>query len=610
MTDAITHRGPDAEGHYWDFYANRYIGLGHRRLSILDLSDNGRQPMLSEDSEVSIIYNGEIYNHKQIRLQLEALDYTFYSHCDTEVLLNAYMQWGYDCFTKCNGMFACAIYDKRNERLILARDRIGEKPLYYRLAADNLYFASELKSLRQIPDLEWKIDKKALETYMWKMYVPAPYTIYDDTYKLEPGTLLEYDLKTGNINLQNYWNAKSFVDGSSHNIFKELSDEEQIDYLYYNLSKSVREKLIADVPVGVFLSSGYDSTLIAALAAQENAQTISTFSIGFEEQEYNEANEAKQIAKVLGTNHHEMYCSINEAYKLINEIPYAYSEPFADNSQIPMLMLSKFAKEYVSVALSGDGGDELFCGYPSEVQLLAYKKYSSVAKIMDSISTPKTGNRYSYLYWKWNKACNMRDNYHLLQMDYYTALPIIARMIRWDSFYIKKDTKVSNLYSEPFEDSDISIIEKSLYQGIAIGLPDDMFTKVDRATMWYSLESRAPFMDVDVLEQALQMPLELKYKDGVLKYPIKELVYRFVPKDMMERPKKGFGVPINRWLHEGLEKSILKYVQTEYVKKQGIFDELEITRFYNHFINKPTPILDRLMWTYYMFQLWYEVDCV
>lgn len=599
MRDAMYHRGPDAGGVYVDTVKGTNIGLAHRRLAIVDISERGEQPMISPDGTCVITYNGEIYNHAEIRQELQKLGHVFTSTCDTEVVLHAYMQWGIDAVKKFNGMFAYAIFDKRCEKLYLVRDRLGKKPLYYYRSNHGFLFASELAALVQCPWFERKINEDVLRAYLWRMSVQAPYSIFENTYKLRAGTILTYDICTGEVQQKEYWNLDWF-----YRKYSVLPENELLAELERLLMDAVKRRLVADVPVGVFLSGGIDSSLIASLAQTVSDVPVNTFSIGFEEAGKDEALYSKEIAKSLGTKHHEKYCTIKEAMKYVQKIPKAFSEPFADNSQIPMMMLSEFAKEHVTVTLSGDGGDELFFGYPTDRTIPARnRRYASLARVIRKI--PDVGllkDIYCASYWKKAKTGEMGKAYY----DFTSDVVIAQRLI--DPLFIKPSdiTEKYINWQMSMVQNEGTVEEKILNLETKDGLQEDMLVKVDRATMAYSLEARAPFLDYRVVELSSSIPIDLKCKNGVYKAPLRTILYKYVPKELLDRPKNGFGVPINEWLHKDFRNLVGDYLSPEFIAKQGIFDKRAVSKLYEAFIEYKTPALDRIVWCLLMFQMWWE----
>jgi len=593
MTDILHHRGPDDSG--YSFYNRKdfNIGLGHRRLSVLDLSIQGHQPMLFKDYE--IVYNGEIYNFQEIRVKLERYNYIFQSDSDTEVILKAYHRWGIDAINRFNGMFAIAIYNKKDNKLILVRDRVGKKPLYYSFQDSTFLFASELKSIISYPSFKKKINKDALNLFLAHGYIVAPHTIFQECYKLEAGEYLELNLYDRNIEIDRYWSIENSF------ISREIIDEDEesiINRLDTLLTKSVEYRMISDVPIGSFLSGGYDSSLISSIMQKISSKPIDTFTIGFNDSYHNEANHAKKVAKHLGTNHHELYLPIKDGEPLIFEIPKYYDEPFADSSQIPTMIVSKLAKEHVTVALSGDGGDELFCGYSRYDTILKYQRYKYLSKIYCE------ANRVFHL----NKILS-RDN-KLLKLAYLNS---DNRAINFNYLYsniyldgLVKDSSY-NIDNRYFDILDMSnnIQEKYMLQDMKTYLTDDILVKVDRASMAYSLESRTPILDFNIIEFSMNLPHSLKYKNGDKKYILKALTHKYIPKNIMERPKKGFGVPIYEWLHTDLYYLIDKYLNYNYINRQNIFNYQKIKQLLDAFDNG-NKYVEKYIWYLIVFQLWYE----
>ncbi len=601
MLDAMKWRGPNGNGIYVDDNDKTVIGLAHCRLSIFDLTDNGKQPMASEDNDHIIIYNGEVYNFKEIRKELEGLGYRFKSECDTEVILYACREWGVKCaVNKFNGMFAFAFYDKPKGKMYIVRDRMGVKPLYYSLKPDMFAFASDLRALIQVEGLERIINKRALYGYLWNMYIPAPQTIYEDVYKLEAGVILEYSIESNAINVEKYWDIYSASMQKS-----DLSEEDSLNSLKQLLEDATKVRLEADVPVGVFLSGGIDSSLISALAAEQSSNSVNTYSIGFYEKKDDDAGYARKVSKILGTHHEELYCTLKDALNIIPEIPKAYSEPFADNSQIPTMLLSKLTREHVTVSLSGDGGDEFFCGYPTYIvnkqlydkKLFARISANTIQKVVDIAL-----DKYDYKRWKVDKFSNAYDAKRIINLDYISAKGMLDSILKTDN---SLDTYWGDEIDNYYMNNRSDIVNVSMLSSIQYGLQDDMLVKVDRASMYYSLECRCPILDTRVVKHALSMPLKYKYKDNRLKYPLKMLLEKYVPRDIIDRPKSGFGVPINKWLHEDLKDRVLEMLDSDYIRKQGIFEVSGIEEFKKVFMNRPTPQIDRIAYTLLMFQLWY-----
>ncbi len=594
MTDILHHRGPDDSG--YSFYTNEFynLGLGHRRLSILDLSKHGHQPMSYKEYE--IVYNGEVYNFKEIREELEKYNYRFESDSDTEVILKAYEKWGIKAVDRFNGMFAISIYDKENQKIILIRDRIGKKPLYYSLNNGYFIFASELKSLMLYPDFKKDIDKDALNLFLFHGYITAPYSIFKETYKLEAGRYLEFNLKSKTININSYW---SIEESFCNRTLVEDSEEEVLQELDSILTSSVNYRMISDVPVGAFLSGGYDSSLVSAIMQKLSTKPINTFTIGFNEKSFNEANYAKEVANYLGTNHHELYLPIKDAMGLICDIPKYYNEPFADSSQIPTMLVSKLAKERVTVTLSGDGGDELFCGYNRYDTALNYQKYKNFSRGYRAFEKLLNMDKIiSKINPKLMKFGYLNTNKNIINFKYLSASFYIKNLIKDNTYSIEKRYFDILKYST-------NIQEQYMLQDMVNYLPEDILVKVDRASMAYSLESRTPILDYHVIEYAMSIPHSLKYKNGDKKYLLKMLTHKYLPKKMMDRPKQGFGVPIQEWIRSDINYLLDKYLNRAYIQEQNIFEYEELTAILKNFKNGE-ELFNNLIWNIIVFQMWYE----
>ncbi|MCR5739233.1 MAG: asparagine synthase (glutamine-hydrolyzing) [Lachnospiraceae bacterium] len=607
MTDSMEKRGPDGHGFWQDRIDGKYVGLGHRRLSIFDLSDNGKQPMMSEDERISITYNGEIYNFIEIRKELENIGYRFSSKCDTEVILKAYSEWGTASFARFNGMFAFAILDRSRNMLIICRDRLGVKPLYYGVSDNGVYFASDMSAIMRYPEFEHRLNTDALHYYLWNMYIPAPLSIFEGVRKVQPGQFIEYDIGDGSLRTETWWHPYDvFARGPL-----SLSKDDWIGRIEDLLADSVNIRMRADVPVGLFLSGGIDSSLVAAMACKIGGD-VKTFSIGFEEKEYDEGGYAREIASYLGTDHQSLYCSINDARELIREIPKAYSEPFADNSQIPMLLLSRMTSDHVTVALSGDGGDEMFGGYPNVLNLFSmYRKrylYRGAGSVLGLAGKILGKDMYSYDHWRSAKAKNIRSAKRARHLDYYTAAEIIDTILNNND---KKSSVVDAMTDEmEYGLPDADFRDQMLLKDIRYGLPDDMLTKVDRATMFCSLEARCPILDYRIVEEAIRMPLDVKYSNGNLKFILKSILEKKIPREMIDRPKRGFGIPINAWLREeSFINGFMSFFDGTFIREQGLFNADGMERLMNAFFSNPSPILDRIIWNYVIFQMWWEEYC-
>ncbi len=605
MTDVLHHRGPDDSG--YSFYQNQFanIGLGHRRLSILDLSKHGHQPMLFEGLE--IVYNGEVYNFNEIKKELEKYNYKFESDSDTEVIMKAYHKWGIKSVDKFNGMFAISIYDKKNESLILIRDRAGVKPLYWYWEDDLLLFASELKSFHKSPFFKKQIDMNALSLYLQYGYILQPHTIFEKTYKLKAGHYLNIDLKTKNIQEYKYWDVLDFYNKPKLTIdYEEASDELE------NLLKSSFEyRMVSDVPVGVFLSGGYDSSAVTALLQSERTEKLKTFTIGFNEKSFNEAHYAKQVANHLGTDHTEYYCTQKEASSIIPTLADIYDEPFADSSAIPTILVSQIAKKEVTVALSADGGDEAFAGYG---------KYSRSFKYLEFLNKNSTYQNVlkvglpliikSQLLGEDRAKTIERVLATLKKQEQESILKI---MRHWDDDFTNKllRHKITEPYTYFDENNKFSNHNDSLDKMLGIDyktyMVDDVLTKVDRATMSVSLEGREPLLDHRIIEFSATLPSKYKLNNGNKKDILKNIVHKYIPKAIMDRPKMGFGVPLHEWFRSELTELLNYYLCPRRLEKENIFNIQEIEKIKEAYLAEPlNQNMANSLWKIIIFEMWYE----
>jgi asparagine synthase (glutamine-hydrolysing) len=595
MTGCLKHRGPDAEG----FYMDNLVGLGHRRLSILDLSINGNQPMFSHSKRYVMVYNGEIYNYAEIANELKLLKgeskLNFISSSDSEVILEAFAHWGTDFVEKLNGMFAIAIYDTQEKELFLFRDRIGIKPLYYYLDNNDLVFSSELKSILTIPKIPRQLNKESIAQFFHLGFIPAPNSIYHSIYKLEAGSFIKISEK--GIDHQKYWSVKSCIQ-------KDVIDNEKkaIVLLSDLTMSSVQYQLKSDVPFGVFLSGGIDSSLVTAQASNLSNVKVNTFSIGFDENRYNESDYAKAIAKYLGTNHHEFIVRYSDAINLIDDLFDVYSEPFADSSAIPTMLVSKLAKQYVTVTLSGEGGDELFFGYGSYKwanrldNIFLRTARQPISKLLHSFS-----NKYKRASKLFEFSSNQNLNSHIFSQEQ----------------YLFSSAEVKNLLEEPYKDYTSAIYsaaalsdkrklrpnEKQALFDIEYYLPDDLLTKVDRASMRFSLETRVPYLDHRIVEFALNLSPDLKYRKGVTKYLLKEILFQYVPESYFNRPKQGFAIPLEKWLKNELSFLIHDYLNEKVIQQFGIVKYEEVKKILFLFNNGHDYLYNRI-WLIIVLHKW------
>jgi len=614
MRDTITYRGPDSAGSAFFAKENYTLGLGHRRLSILDLSSLGDQPMHYED--LTLIHNGEVYNFQEIKDELIGKGYEFTSHTDTEVILKSFHAWDVECVQKFRGMFAFAIYDKRKEKLFIFRDRAGVKPLYYHKSDDLFLFGSELKTFFAHPQFKKNINKKALPYYFRFGYIPAPLSIFEDTYKLRPGHYLVVDLVANSYEEKEYWSVeRAFLKEKSND-----SEEVIVEKLEKILTESFWLRMVSDVPVGVFLSGGVDSSLVSALLQKHSKTPLKTFTIGFEEEGYNEATFAKEIAIFLGTDHTEYYCSTKDMLEVVKELPTMYDEPFGDSSAIPTLLVSKLAKEKVSVVLSGDGGDEAFIGYSKYFALekIADLQNSKIKKIvlktLTNILSEDLIETFNKLLPASKKQKNIRDKYqkfkNAIQSDNFAQMFINA------SSYVDNETldRVLKDSSIDFALSSFALFDKVSHLApldqmtlcdYKTFMVDDVLTKVDRASMSVSIEAREPLLDHKIIEFSATIPSSLKYKNGVGKYLLKEVLYKHIPKELIERPKSGFQIPLYEWLKGDLRKMLDFYLDRDRLIVSDIYNVDELLKIKNDYYEGKSVNIS-LLWFVLMFEMWRE----
>jgi asparagine synthase (glutamine-hydrolysing) len=616
MRDTLTHGGPDDAGVYLE--PENGLALTHRRLSIIDLSPLGHQPM--EFDNLVIVYNGEVYNFTEIRRKLEAEGYTFSSNSDTEVVLKAFHRWGTDAVHMFRGMFAFAIWDKRERKLYLYRDRIGVKPLYFYYRDGTFMFASEIKAFHRHPKFRKKLNEVSLALYLQYGYISGNYSIFKNTYKLPPGHFLTIDSK-GNIKTTKYWDIESiFMKGEKEREkWLNRSEEELIDELEEILTDSFKLRLVSDVPVGMFLSGGIDSTIVSALLVKEGIKP-KTFTIGFYEKAYNEAPYAKRIAEFLGTDHTELYCTPKEALEIIPKLPEIYDEPFGDSSAIPTYLVSKLAKSQVKVSLSADGGDEQFCGYTrywivgERIKKLSRLPFISLLKGAFKLISPSLAaeiyRTFSFMFPKWN---NFKDKYSKLRKVLEAYQDFRLQYDISNKLFLEEDLGDLGVRFEGRYPTNLDFLEVYLdnpmefmmLYDLKTYLPDDILVKVDRATMSVSLEGREPFLDHKILEWTSRLPVEFKCRNGVSKYLLRKLLYRYVPKKLVDRPKQGFGVPVYEWFKSELKELYREYLNFERIKREGIFNPQEVNRLLDDYLNN-RGVNHNKLWLLFIFEVWKE----
>ena len=639
MAETLVHRGPDDDGVWVDENIN--LGIGHKRLAILDLSTEGHQPMLSRDDRYALVFNGEIYNHLELRSDLETvhLGGTFpqwRGRSDTETLLASFSNWGVKkTLERTVGMFALALWDRLEKKLYLARDRFGEKPLYYGWVNGAFVFGSELKAIRQFPGFANPVNRDALALYMRFNYFPAPYSIYQNIFKLEPGCLLTIGPKAirhptsslpqapvldNDFILNRWWSLDSCISENSQN---QIHDEfKGIEMLEFALKESIRLQSIADVPLGAFLSGGVDSSCIVALMQAHSDSPVKTFTIGFKEEDFNEAAYAKAVAKHLGTEHVELYMSSSDALSIIPDLPQLYDEPFADSSQIPTHMVCRQARSEMKVALSGDAGDELFGGYnryfwaqriwnkiswlPRPIRT---KLADAISKIspssLDNLASPVNAclpahRRLALLGDKAHKLASRLRDVHDLD-DLYLSL--VSEWQDPTSVVIgarELETLLNDRTPKPGRGEHQ---HRMMYWDTMTYLPDDILCKVDRAAMGISLETRVPFLDHRVVELAWRMPLNMKIRNNQGKWALRQVLYKYVPKKMIERPKTGFGVPTGDWLRGPLLEWAESLLGESRLRQEGYFNSVPIRqKWEEHKSGKRN--WTQSIWAILMFQAW------
>jgi asparagine synthase (glutamine-hydrolysing) len=575
--------------------------------------------MSSEDGRVHIVYNGEVYNFEEIRKALVGLGHQFKSSSDTEVILKGYLQWGIDCLEKFVGMFALGLWDQEKRWLILARDRLGIKPLYYYYRKGTLLFASELKALMAFRAFSKEIDTDSIPLFLHYQYIPAPKTVFKDGYKLLPGNFLIYDGQ--NLRTHTYWAPPAWQD---HPEILKLSEDDETKNLDELLTQAVADHLISDVPLGALLSGGIDSSVVVALMQKVSTAPVRTFSIGFDEEGYNEAPWAAKVAKHLGTDHTEFYVTPREAMEVIPKLPELYDEPFADSSAIPTLLVCQLARKYVTVALSGDGGDEQFSGYvrywstqamATSFQRLSRSVRKTVGAIMGGVPVAWAESCYlpcSRLLPRRFQVANFRDKWQkLIKQMVQTNISDLYRITicLWtdDELYRLTGRRLpESQYEKVFRETEgWSTLARLMRVDQMTYLPDAMLTKVDRASMATSLEVRVPLLDHRVVEYTSLLADNLKYRNGTGKYLLKKILAQYLPTHLFERPKMGFGVPIDRWLRTELKELLLDYLSPQRLKKEGLFDETLVEKIIKEHLSGRVDHQYRL-WSLLMWEMWRE----
>jgi asparagine synthase (glutamine-hydrolysing) len=624
MGNSISHRGPDGQGTWLEEQSG--IGLAHRRLSILDLSPAGHQPMHSGSGRYCISFNGEIYNHLELRKELEGVDWR--GHSDTETLLAGFDRFGVqEMVNKSIGMFGFAAWDKKNRELILARDRIGEKPVYYGWQGSGanaaFIFGSELGALREHPSFDNEISRGALSLYLRHNCVPSPYSIYRGISKLSPGCILTVSLKNKTPNVINYWSAISVIESGAENHRTEDS-KELVDELEDLLKKVIRGQMISDVPLGAFLSGGLDSSTVVSLMQAQSSNPIKTFTVGFEEKGYNEAVHAKVVATHLGTDHTELYVTPEESLAIIPKLASIYDEPFSDSSQIPTYLISQLARRHVTVSLSGDGADELFCGYNRYLFTEKVWSWISVLPLALRKLASFVINSLPIKLWDFGLSnVGLFLPRSLRQSNYGDKLLKGAGVIdarSADDLYLKMVSHENVPSSVVLGDSaepgtlltsnspkleSLNRVQQMMALDLITYLPDDILTKVDRAAMAVSLETRVPFLDHRLAEFAWKLPMSMKIRNGQSKWIMREVLHKYVPKELIERPKMGFGVPLGSWLRGNLRDWAESLLDESRLRNEGFFNPKPIRqKWAEHLSGKRN--WQYQIWDALMFQAWLE----
>lgn len=607
MNDSMVRRGPDDRGVEMFCLSNEYnIGLAQRRLSILDLSTQGHQPMPSYDHDIIIVFNGEIYNFLDLRNEIS--DYPYKSRSDTEVIIASYLKWGRkdvnEWVKKLDGMFAIALFDRKLQILYLIRDRMGKKPLYFWHDADEFVFASELKPIMLYPYFERVINKDIIPRFLFQQYINAPDTIFKSVYQLEPGRILS--LKKGQVNIQKYWDVyEEYKKGIQQSI---LDYSEAKSILKGLLKEAIKKRIVADVPVGTLLSGGYDSSIVTALAQECSNVPIDTFSIGVYDNKLDEAKYAREISKYLGTNHTEMYLDDEVLLEMVQSIPQYFDQPFADSSQIPTMLVSKLAKKKVTVALSGDGGDELFCGYSSYDNALLAQKYDKIGMFLHLVGKIKIKDHYINEQYpiRVRTVSDNSDRRFKAQVGAEQYVDAINRMMLPGIEYGEQKYEEETKYNLNNWQIKRMLLDMDTY------LPGDILTKVDRASMAYSLETRCPILDTNIVSYSFRIPHSFKYAHGDKKHILKDVAYDYIPKQLLERPKQGFSIPINKWLLRDLRCKVEEYANEKFLREQEIFEPRYVNQLVNRYLNVGDKGLatgdnfSRIVWPFFVFQQWYE----
>jgi asparagine synthase (glutamine-hydrolysing) len=597
----MQYRGPDADGFY--FSPDNKVGLAHRRLSIIDLSAAANQPMFSADGRYCIIFNGEIYNFKELSKQLQQKGVSFKTKSDTEVILEMFIQQGPSSFSKLNGMFAFAIYDIKENRLTLCRDHVGIKPLFYYQDKENIIFGSELKVIKSIMSEKLSINATAIPYFLHLGFIPQPLTIYNNAFKFPSAHYVQIDTQASAFTdlseqIKPFWKLENVITSSTI-IADEKSAKKQLDSLLFD---AVERQLISDVPIGTFLSGGVDSSLVTAIAAKvSGSNKVKTFSIAIDDGKFNESKFSQAVAKELQTDHHEFKVKEKEVIELFDKLIPSYDEPFADSSAFPTMMVSRLAKKYVTVALSGDGGDELFHGYgmydwakrlSNPITLLIKGPVFAISRLMSS-KYRRAGNMYAYP----NKHNHISHIFS--QEQYFFREQELAKLLVNPLF------NFNSVNALPYISRKLSGIEEQSFWDFNYYLKDDLLVKVDRASMQYSLETRVPLLDYRLVEFAYSLREDLKIRNGTMKYLIKEVLYDYLPKEIFDRPKWGFSIPLAKWMRTDLKYLLDKYTEKEVIEKYNVVNFGVVKTIKKQYENGQDYLFNRL-WLIIVLHWWLE----
>ncbi len=624
MLATIEHRGPDDRGTWHS--SDEGVHFGHHRLAILDLSSKGHQPMADETGRVWITYNGEIYNFKEIREELIAKGHRFASDTDTEVVIKAYLEWGMETVSRFRGMFAFALWDTHLKQLFLVRDRAGVKPLYYAHRGKTVVFGSEIRTLMNYPDVATRIDHQAVLHLMQFGYISPPRSVFEDVSAVLPGTYLQFD-QDGKLAEQRYWDITEHylrgIELERSGYFHTHSERDIEEELEELMARGFAYRMVADVPVGLFLSGGIDSSTVAAVLAKKKNIDLRTFTIGFAEKEFNEAIAAKETARALGTEHHELYLDQKTVLDAVEDMPSIYDEPFGDNSGIPTFLVSRMAREHVKVALSADGADELFAGYSRYSVANRYQSYidrapgviGHLSKWMLDIAPPRLiESAYSAVSIGGKRRSAFKDK--ILK---------VKRMVAGNNRAQTYEGAVSDWHGDVLDNllpgtkrsgnpeiarsfstlKDADFMTQMMCLDFKKYMVDDILVKVDRASMAVSLEAREPFLDHDLVEYVAALPTRFKYRNGDSKYLLKKVLFKYLPEAMFRRPKQGFAAPVGAWLRGPLKNLVQNHLDTQRLKDQGIFEPGLVRNTVDDFYASGN-VSSGQIWYLLMFQLWYD----